>query len=76
MARRARTALMMFNDVILRSAFDYRASVIELRGICVDAADYANPIERSGVGGRKIARAIARTVGALDGEAVSKVFSG
>ena len=76
MARRARTALMMFNDVIMRSAFDHRASVIELRGICVDAADYANPIEPSGVGGRKIARAIARAVGALDGEAVSKVFSG
>lgn len=76
MAELARIALMMFNDVILRAAFDYRASVIELRRICVDAADYANPIEPSGTGGRKIARAVARAVGALDGEPASRVFAG
>lgn len=75
-ARLARVALMMFNDVILRAAFEYRASVIELRGICADAADYANPIEPSGIGGRKIAEAIARAVGALPGEAASRVFTG
>ena len=75
-AELARIALMMFNDVILRAAFDCRASVIDLRRICVDAADYANPIEPSGTGGRKIARAVARAVGALEGEPASYVFAG
>jgi hypothetical protein len=63
-ARLARVGLMMFNDVILRTAFDRAANVIELRAICCDAGDYANPIEPSGGGGRKIAAAIARAVGA------------
>lgn len=64
-ARRARIALAMFNDVILRTAFELRLSLIELRLVCSEPADYANPIEPSGPGGRKIAKAIARTVGAL-----------
>ena len=66
-ARRARIALAMFNDVILRTAFELRLSLIELRLVCSEPADYANPIEPSGPGGRKIAQAIARTVGALAG---------
>jgi hypothetical protein len=64
-ARLARVALMTFNDVILRAAFEHRTNVIDLRQICVDPADYANPIEPSGAGGRKIADAIARAVGAV-----------
>src|SRR5688572_30888748 len=62
-ARRARIALMMFNDVILRTAVDARLNVLELRAICRSAEDYANPIEPSGEGGRKIARAIAGALG-------------
>lgn len=54
----ARTALAMFNDVILRTAIEAKFGVIELRHICTGAADYANPIEPSGSGGRKIAEAI------------------
>lgn len=75
-ARLARIALMMFNDVILRAAVEHRASVIELRTICVDPGDYANPIEPSGEGGRKIAAAIARAVGAVPGDPASRVFAG
>jgi hypothetical protein len=61
-ARIARVALMMFNDVIVRAAAEYRAAVIELRAICVEESDYSNPIEPSGSGGRKIAQAIAQAV--------------
>ncbi|HZD33037.1 MAG TPA: SGNH/GDSL hydrolase family protein, partial [Candidatus Angelobacter sp.] len=45
--RIASTALMVFNDVILRVAIEFRLSVIDLRFVCSDPADYANPIEPS-----------------------------
>jgi hypothetical protein len=60
----ARTALTLFNDVILRTALEHRTRIIDLRLICTDRDDYANPIEPSGRGGLKIARAIAQTTGA------------
>jgi hypothetical protein len=65
-AQPARIGLMMFNDIILRTAFDRGLDVIELRGICREACDYANPIEPSGEGGRKIARAIAHALGIVE----------
>jgi GDSL-like Lipase/Acylhydrolase family len=65
-ARIARVGLTLFNDVILRTAIDLRLDALELRSICTDPADYANPIEPSGVGGAKIAHGIARLVGAMD----------
>jgi hypothetical protein len=64
-ARIARVALTLFNDVILRTAIDLRLDALELRSICTDPADYANPIEPSGLGGAKIARGIARLVGVV-----------
>ena len=73
-AATARVALMLFNDVILRVAFDFRLPVIDLRLICSERSDYANAIEPSSSGGAKIARAIAATLGA-DG-AASRVFTG
>lgn len=60
---RARTALMMFNDVVLRTALRFSLNAIELRLVCSDAADFANAIEPSGAGGRKIAAAIALALG-------------
>ncbi len=54
----------MFNDVILRVAFEHHLPVIDLRLVCNEPVDYANPIEPSGRGGRKIAGAIARAIGA------------
>jgi hypothetical protein len=62
--RVAVTALTVFNDAILRTAFDARLDVIDLRLVCDADADYANPIEPSVRGGAKIATVIARL---LDG---------
>jgi hypothetical protein len=56
-------ALVFFNDVILRSAYERGVGVIDLRVVCTEPSDYANPIEPSGTGGLKIARAILRDVG-------------
>jgi hypothetical protein len=57
-ATAARMAISWFNDVILRTAAEHRIPVIELRDVCDTPADYANPIEPSGSGGKKIATAI------------------
>jgi hypothetical protein len=57
-ARLARVALMMFNDAIQRTAHEHGLPVIDLRLVCTEPEDYANPIEPSGQGGAKIARAI------------------
>jgi hypothetical protein len=57
-----KAALSLFNDVITRAAFSAGAPLIDLRLICCEDADYANPIEPSSRGGRKIARAIATLV--------------
>jgi hypothetical protein len=77
----ARVALMLFNDVILRTAFQWRLPVIDLRLVCSERSDYANPIEPSGSGGAKIARAVVSTLGAKGAAAVgdgatSRVFVG
>lgn len=56
----ARVALMMFNDTIQRIGHEHRLRAIDLRLICCEREDYANPIEPSGCGGRKIALSIAR----------------
>lgn len=63
-AEPARLALRLFNDAILRVAFEHRLRVIDLRLICTEPADYATPIEPSGRGGLKIARVIATATGA------------
>jgi hypothetical protein len=73
----ARVALMVFNDVILRVAFQLHLGVIDLRLVCVDPSDYANPIEPSGAGGAKIARAIAVSLGFVKGNgSASHVVAG
>ncbi len=63
----ARVALALFNDVILRTAIDLHLDALELRSLCTEPDDYANPIEPSGKGGLKIARAIAHVAGAVSG---------
>lgn len=74
--RRASTALVAFNDVIVRVAVEHGLTLIELRLVCTEAADYANPIEPSSHGGEKIARAIARAVGAFGPIESSRVIAG
>jgi lysophospholipase L1-like esterase len=60
--RLASTALTVFNDAILRAAIETGTPVIEMRLVCDEPADYANPIEPSVRGGGKIARAVVRAV--------------
>jgi hypothetical protein len=60
--RLATTALAVFNDAILRVAREHDLPTIELRLVCTEPADYANPIEPSVQGGGKIARAIVRAL--------------
>jgi hypothetical protein len=58
--QRVAVALAAFNDVILRVGVEQRLTVIELRHVCTIPADYANTIEPSSEGARKIAHAIIR----------------
>jgi hypothetical protein len=64
---------MAFNDAILRAAFEFRLSVIDLRLVCTEPEDHANPIEPSERGGRKIARAIIGALGLADEKPHSRV---
>ena len=50
--------LSIFNDLVYRTAQKYNAEVLELRDIFVSPEDYANPIEPSHTGGKKLAKAI------------------
>jgi lysophospholipase L1-like esterase len=54
----ATVGLAFINDVILREAFAQNVDVLDLRLICDDDADFANPIEPSSRGGAKMAAAI------------------
>lgn len=65
-ATRARIALMLFNDVILRRAFMRGLPVVDLRMVCSQPSDFTKQIEPSAAGGLKIARAIVKSL-ALDG---------
>jgi hypothetical protein len=58
----ARVAIMLFNDVILRVGREHGLNTIDLRLVCTQPGDYANPIEPSDQGGQKIARAIASAI--------------
>jgi hypothetical protein len=51
-------ALSVINDVITREAFRYQFTLIDLRVMFANDADFANPIEPSVQGGMKLARAI------------------
>jgi hypothetical protein len=50
--------LTVFNDCIVRAAFIHGIPLLDLRLICTEEDDYANPIEPSERGGEKISRAI------------------
>ncbi|HZH32008.1 MAG TPA: SGNH/GDSL hydrolase family protein [Pyrinomonadaceae bacterium] len=62
MQKLAVTALCVFNDAIIRAAFTRSLPLIDLRLVCDDDRDYANPIEPSARGGAKIAAAITRLI--------------
>jgi hypothetical protein len=58
--RIVKAALSLFNDRITRAAFANSLPLVDLRLICSEDSDYANPIEPSVRGGAKMANAIAR----------------
>ena len=62
--RIAAVALAILDDAITRIAAEHALPVIELRLVCTEPGDYANPIEPSAQGGAKIARAVVRAIGA------------
>ena len=72
----ARTALSLFNDVVMQVAARRGLDVIELRAICDEACDYANAIEPSTAGGHKIAMAIAATLGLVRSRTRSRLWAG
>jgi GDSL-like Lipase/Acylhydrolase family len=57
------TALTVLNDAITREGFARGVDCVDLRVLCNEDADFANPIEPSVRGGEKIARAILAFVG-------------
>lgn len=57
--RYAALGLAVFNDAILRVALWAGVPVLELRSICSEDEDFANPIEPSSRGGEKMVSAIA-----------------
>jgi hypothetical protein len=59
-------ALSTFNDVIIRQAFLAGLPLIDLRYVCDEHSDYANPIEPSVAGGAKIAQTIITVVNEHD----------
>lgn len=64
--RIATVALSAFNDVIIRQAILTRIPFLDLRLVCSERADYANEIEPSSTGGRKIAAKILEIIESHD----------
>jgi hypothetical protein len=58
----ALTGLTVFNDCIIRAAFTHGIPLLDLRFICTEEGDYADPIEPSAQGGEKIAKVIVDVV--------------
>lgn len=66
-------ALAAFNDAITHQAFRRDLPLVDLRVLCGDDRDFANPIEPSAAGGEKIARAVLRA--ATGGDSVGRVYA-
>ena len=70
------TAMSIFNDAITRHVHRAGLDLIDLRVVCNEAADYANPIEPSVLGGAKIAASIAGYVRTVESQAEqTRVFA-
>jgi hypothetical protein len=74
--RLSATALTIINDVILREAVRLGLPLLDLRIICNEDGDFANPIEPSSHGGSKIANAMTSLLAKHDfGRSLSEVFT-
>jgi hypothetical protein len=70
------TALTIINDVIIREAVRLGLPLLDLRIICDEDADFANPIEPSSQGGSKMVNAIASLLAKHDFvRSTSEVFT-
>jgi hypothetical protein len=58
----AMAAETIFNDAITYEIFKRKLSLIDLRVLCDEDKDFANPIEPSCIGGMKIAKVINKIV--------------
>mmetsp|Transcript_19194 Transcript_19194/g.38818 ORF Transcript_19194/g.38818 Transcript_19194/m.38818 type:complete len:245 (+) Transcript_19194:69-803(+) len=58
----AEAALSVFIDTVIREASKRRLPMVDMRAVMTEPGDWANPIEPSESGGKKIAEAIARVV--------------
>jgi lysophospholipase L1-like esterase len=56
------TALAVFNDCIIRAALVHGLPLLDLRFVCTEEGDYADPIEPSSRGGEKIASAVVEMI--------------
>lgn len=63
----ARLAVAAFDESILRLARERSLRTIDLRFVCTEPEDYANEIEPSAKGGKKIAQAIWRAISSEKG---------
>ena len=73
----AMAAETIFNDIISYEAFKRNLPFIDLRVLCDDDQDFANPIEPSCIGGMKIAKTINKIVDSHnfnDNRETSKVY--
>lgn len=66
--------LCLFNDAVIRVAAAAGLPLLDLRLICTEEADYANPIEPSSHGGAKIAAALVGAITAHSFEAGRSVI--
>ena len=62
MKQMAMSAETIFNDIIMFEVFKRNLPLIDLRILCDDDKDFANPIEPSCIGGLKIAKVINKIV--------------
>jgi hypothetical protein len=64
LSQELKSALSLFNDVILRVCARQGLPVLDLRALCNESSDYSvvSPIEPSNTGGQKIARRIVQIV--------------
>jgi hypothetical protein len=68
--------LALFNDIIIREAIARRLTILDLRLLCCDAADYSSvsAIEPSGQGGQKIAHALHDFATSSGNDATHRIF--
>ena len=60
--KKSMAGLAVYNDIITKEAFKAGVPLIDLRVLCNNDEDFANPIEPSAIGGKKIAKTIKKVV--------------